>query len=731
MPYGDRAVWPDRDTVNVFQVFYTFYNNWFWHGEFTRWFPYANCGMQADYWQWFNLTPAAYLAGVLGRVLRIQDVLGLFKFSILLEQVMMLYGMFRLCGRLYRHEAARFFACLVLMGSTVWLLQVYWNFRIFYLLPLVMDGLLGWLEESRWRDLGQAGLAGVFSLVGNVAYFGVLYAGVLMLFVGLAAWRAKPDWRGLRPRWRDMAWLLVVLGVAGLYVYGAAHMLDHIHGCSPGRESGMGAVTLKQFLEDGSGAGLWKFRELGFPLKGLDFTLYMGSLSVVFAGYALLRVRGGYFAAFWIPALCVALLSTGDALPVAAWIYRWFPPMRWFHYIGQLGGFLRMPLAVCAGYGLDQWLTDRGGEATGKGAHRWIVLAGTGLVLVLGVWCYGMYRPLLVAPWSRIYPVEWGLLAAGGLGLGLLPQRAWRASGWLAVMVVALDLGVFQGHILQGWPCRWKGLDPAAGRVRWPEYSAERSAVPPEGTVARAAQEAVERHPTQRCSVEAGQFMQWDSGWCRRYHNLFWAEGLNELLKATGNLRTHWEGLTLNYWVRPEAVESAALGWAGQGAKLRLVAKAVHVADAAAAERWLKVTESGRIPVLETPAVEGEDGPGAGEGELPLPEVVVFTGNGLEARVRVGPRGGAWLYYADSYHPGWKAYVDGERVPVVRANLAFKAIRVPAGEHRVRWAYWGGVQGWVCLALAVAALAYAAGMLFYGIPRAVMGSGGDGSGRGG
>ena len=35
------------------------------------------------------------------------------------------------------------------------------------------------------------------------------------------------------------------------------------------------------------------------------------------------------------------------------------------------------------------------------------------------------------------------------------------------------------------------------------------------------------------------------------------------------------------------------------------------------------------------------------------------------------------------------------------------------------------------LALAVAALAYAAGMLFYGIPRAVMGSGGDGSGRGG
>ena len=28
IPYWDRALWPDRDTVNVFQVFYTFYNNW-------------------------------------------------------------------------------------------------------------------------------------------------------------------------------------------------------------------------------------------------------------------------------------------------------------------------------------------------------------------------------------------------------------------------------------------------------------------------------------------------------------------------------------------------------------------------------------------------------------------------------------------------------------------------------------------------------------------------------
>jgi hypothetical protein len=38
------------------------------------------------------------------------------------------------------------------------------------------------------------------------------------------------------------------------------------------------------------------------------------------------------------------------------------------------------------------------------------------------------------------------------------------------------------------------------------------------------------------------------------------------------------------------------------------------------------------------------------------------------------------------YHP-WHAYVDGVRVPVVRANFAFQAVPIPAGAHEFRLVY--------------------------------------------
>jgi uncharacterized membrane protein YfhO len=46
-----------------------------------------------------------------------------------------------------------------------------------------------------------------------------------------------------------------------------------------------------------------------------------------------------------------------------------------------------------------------------------------------------------------------------------------------------------------------------------------------------------------------------------------------------------------------------------------------------------------------------------------------------------------YVVMADAYDPGWRATVDGEATPVLRANVAFRAVAVPAGPHVVEMAY--------------------------------------------
>ena len=57
---------------------------------------------------------------------------------------------------------------------------------------------------------------------------------------------------------------------------------------------------------------------------------------------------------------------------------------------------------------------------------------------------------------------------------------------------------------------------------------------------------------------------------------------------------------------------------------------------------------------------------------------VLREGNRLE--VRVEDTSGGWLVMQDAWYPGWKATVNGEDAELVRADHAFRAVRIPAGD---------------------------------------------------
>ncbi len=53
----------------------------------------------------------------------------------------------------------------------------------------------------------------------------------------------------------------------------------------------------------------------------------------------------------------------------------------------------------------------------------------------------------------------------------------------------------------------------------------------------------------------------------------------------------------------------------------------------------------------------------------------------IELNVKAG--GPRLLVVSENYHPFWHAWVNGEKRPLFRANYAWKAVAVPAGEHRI------------------------------------------------
>lgn len=48
---------------------------------------------------------------------------------------------------------------------------------------------------------------------------------------------------------------------------------------------------------------------------------------------------------------------------------------------------------------------------------------------------------------------------------------------------------------------------------------------------------------------------------------------------------------------------------------------------------------------------------------------------------------GGWVVLHDIWHPWWRAEIDGAAAPMLRADVLFRAVEVPAGKHRVRFVF--------------------------------------------
>jgi len=102
---------------------------------------------------------------------------------------------------------------------------------------------------------------------------------------------------------------------------------------------------------------------------------------------------------------------------------------------------------------------------------------------------------------------------------------------------------------------------------------------------------------------------------------------------------------------------------------------------------FLVAIQSGRHPYRDEVVLEEKPDPAPESADRPLaaPE---FVRDGLEEVVlRTTAPVPALLLLADMGAPGWRVFVDGDERPLLRADLALRAVALEAGRHEVRFAY--------------------------------------------
>jgi uncharacterized membrane protein YfhO len=91
------------------------------------------------------------------------------------------------------------------------------------------------------------------------------------------------------------------------------------------------------------------------------------------------------------------------------------------------------------------------------------------------------------------------------------------------------------------------------------------------------------------------------------------------------------------------------------------------------------------VDFTQTVLLEGDDI--AEQRARPKGEARILRYRNTQVDIEVNSPEGGWLVLNDMWHPWWQAKVDGVEASILQANVMFRAVAVPAGQHRVQFTF--------------------------------------------
>ncbi|MBK9083260.1 MAG: hypothetical protein IPL88_14820 [Rhizobiales bacterium] len=611
-------------------------------------------------------------------------------------------------------------------GSAAWRVQHVGQVMSLAWLPLALWALERALAR---RSFGWGALAGAFAAMMALGRDQVALLGLWTL-AGYVLWRvlsAEGRVAALREALRPLAGgALAGLLVAGLPVALTVATAMHsnrvaidFEGAGRGSlhpASLLTAVAANLFGTDGPLKDFWgppspAWGPVDLYLARNMSDLYMGALPAL--ALLLLLARGQWRAReirFFLVGLAVALVYALGRYTPAYWAIFHIPGADLFRRPADATFLVGFFASVAAGYGAHRLVDDA--ERPG-----WIApLAALGAILgafALGGWLAldkGMWR--VAAPALSTASVCF-VVAAAALWLA---RRVAPGGGALPMIllaaVLASDLTINNG------PNESTALPPSVYDALRPDSADE--------TVALLKQKLADQPPDRRDRVELAAIdFHWpNAGLAHGFDNVL---GYNPLRSALFTRATNagdhvalpdqrqWSPLFPSY-VSPMA-ELLGLRWIATGVPVVKIDKLlppgaltqiartdrafvyenvralprVALATKAVAVDFDEMIRTGVWPMVDfrdtlllaraDALAQPPDSAGAGAARL-----VSYRNTEILAEA-TAPKGGGWLVLRDVDHPWWFAEVDGAPAPILRADVMFRAVRVPEGSHEVRFVF--------------------------------------------
>ena len=651
---------PMHDGMTVFGLFHYFYTQFFSYNHLALWAPYDFFGQPTHFAQVVSLSPLTYLAMVLGKIFHITNTLWLFKFVMGLEVLVFTAGLRRLGLRVYKSALSIWFVTILGGVTAIWLTQPFFNFRIYYMWPWVLISLLDFSQKKSLGNLAWAGIWLLTGMLGNLPYFAGVWLLAAVIVTGMLLLYNKNITDPMSAEgYPWMVFCVILAGGLFFYMKGLSHGVALI---APDRLAD-GSSTMTQFLSYGDKAhpGLWLKGILGFRpffLWGLwDITPFLGILTTCFCLWSL--AAAGHALARAVNAVVVVLILM-MFVPLAGGILYFFPLVKYYRHLALLGGFAKFFMVVSAGFGCDD-----------------------------------LYQRFLS-----------------------------RHRGWLFLLIL------FGAGEILFYQCRiWQDIIRVNPKVEQLQSVVGVSPMPwqtnrtDEPGVMRSRQASL---LVQEAALNGGRFttdydfIQWDV--CNSPWRRDWAvNGVKDLQEINSNflgvlggcqvpkLRLVGKAVVMTKQDYGRILSWVNLQMMGSLQQSRQQAEAALADVTQKLNAFIVVPGSTSLPEIQEDMAEGRV------------KVTNFDSNSMTADAFVDGHTGAWLVYADGYHEGWRASLDGKPVKVVKADLAFKTVWVPAGTHQIKFFFFDGLQAFLSYALmfwgCLAAVLMLGHLMTFGIPQ--------------